>query len=323
MARRASARPQVVTLLLALALGQLAIGQAMAAPMPGITVSPAYQELTLAEGQQSVETDISFVNTSSTERAYRLSVADFGSLDESGGVAILGQTASSLDRPFGLTSWMQLSTNDLVLPAQSKRDVTVTIKDRGDLSPGGHYGALVATLVVDPRASGDKNAIGVQQQLTSLILLAKQGGEAPGLKLVSSELNARPWALPSKVTQRYQNTGNVHVTPQGSVNLYDPAGRLVTRSVINENSGIVLPDSFRVLSSSFMPIATAWMPGRYKVVTLYGYDPDHLMKVTSYIWYAGQAIVWLVIAIICLLLGFGAWVLLRRLQRRDRAHRRK
>lgn len=295
----------------------LGVGTAQAAPTKSIVVSPAYQEATISATQPSKLLTVTYFNRTGNDHTFKLSTADFGSLDESGGVLFLGQPANELEHRYGLASWMQLGTDTLFLPAGSSKQLTVTIENRTTLAPGGHYGVVMATAVGDPARPGESGAdVGVRQVITSLVLLTKDGGGDPQLKLVSQSLNANLWKLPSTADLRFQNTGNVHVTPYGTIEVKDPLGTVVERSALNEGSVVILPESFRKLKSSFMPIHKAVWPGRYTITTSYRYDGTDTSTVTvTHTWYVGIVIVWGTIAAILLALAGLLWWLIRRLQK--------
>jgi hypothetical protein len=303
--------PTFVVLLLLIILPAESI---QAAATKGIIVSPAYQQIDISASQASQIITVDYTNRGTIDQTFRLSTADFGSLDDSGGVAFLGQPANELEHRYGLTSWMQLSTDTLFLAAGTTRRLTATIQNRVSLSPGGHYGVILATSVGDPSRPGESGAdIGVKQVLTSLILLTKDGGSNPELKLVSQSLDGNIGKLPSRAELHFQNTGNVHVVPRGTIDIKDPFGRVVERTALNEESGVILPESFRKMGSSFMPIAQAWWPGRYAAVTNYRYDgTDTLTTVTTHFWYAGMVIVWFLISVFCIFLAIIIWGLIRR-----------
>jgi hypothetical protein len=163
----------------------------------------------------------------------------------------------------------------------------------------------------------------VKQVLSSLVLVSKKGGEVMDLRLASQQGNSRAWQLPGSVEYRFQNTGNVHVIPRGVSEVKDPLGRLVLRSSINEESAVILPESFRKYYSQLLPIATAWMPGRYQIVTTYRYDgTDQTKRLVTTFWYAGLLVVWL--AVIGALVAVGGlvwWLWFRPKKRRKRGHK--
>ena len=281
----------------------------------GFGISPTFGQVDLAAGQAQAQYDIKLTNHNSVDQSFRLSVVDFGTLDEEGGVAFLGTPTSELEHKYGLASWMSLSSDAAFVSAGQTTRITITIANRPSLSPGGHYGAVLATAVTDDgKPEGDR--VGVQQVLASLVLATKEGGAERDLRLVGQTTNARAWRLPTRVEQRYQNAGNVHVTPRGVVQVRDPWGRVVRQAAINDGSGVILPESFRRYTTQLLSVRRAWMPGRYQVVSTYRYDGTTATKTfTTSVWYAGLAIVWVVGIAGLVATGVLAWWLWRRYHR--------
>src|SRR3989344_2957199 len=95
----------------------------------GLTVSPAFQEIILDQQDQEKNFVVSVANDTGVSVTLRLSVFDFGSLDESGGVALLG-ASSDLEKKYALASWMRLEKDTLTLDPGETGKVRVTIENR-------------------------------------------------------------------------------------------------------------------------------------------------------------------------------------------------
>ena len=258
----------------------------------GFVVSPAFEELQVKSAVPQAQYTLQLSNLKKTDQTFLLSVVDFGTLDESGGVAFLGSPTSELEHKYGLASWMSLEKNTVIVQAGKSAAIVVSIENRQSLATGGHYGAVLATAVNDPGTpTGDR--VGVKQVLASLVLVTKEGGARAELRLESQEINNQLWNLPTTVEQRFQNAGNVHVVPRGTVEVKDPTGRVVQRAAINEGSKVILPESFRRYRATFTNIKAAVLPGYYTLVSSYRYDGNSssFTKVTGF-WYAGQLVVW-------------------------------
>ncbi len=274
---------------------------AQASTPQGLVVSPAFQEVSVKAGQAQARYDLQLRNYTGTDQTFRLSVVDFGALDESGGVAFLGSPTSELEHRYGLASWMRLEKDAVVVPGGGSVAVIITIENRPSLAPGGHYGAVLATAVSDGIEPGKNPRVGVKQVLSSLVLATKEGGGERQLRLDSQTGNGSWWQLPSRVVHRFQNQGNLHVTPRGVITMRDALGRVVARGALNDGSNVILPESFRRYQTPLTNVAAAWLPGRYSLVTEYRYDgTDQVQILTTHIWYAGLLVSWIVI-----ILGLG------------------
>ena len=287
--------------------------QPIRAENQGFIISPAFQNVILKAGQDQTQYALQLTNTTLTDQNFRLSAVDFGALDESGGVAFLGTPTSELEHRYGLAAWMSLGTNTVFVAAGKSVQVSVTIANRTSLAPGGHYGAILATAVTDTgkETAGDPR-VNLRQVLSSLVLLTKDGGINAELRLTNQSLNRSGLRLPSITAQRFQNAGNVHLVPRGTVVVKDPTGRVVSRGALNDGSGTILPESFRRYETPLMTVGAAWLPGRYQAITTYRYDGTQATKtLATDFWYVGLGIVWVGVAAAAGCIGLLAWLFWR------------
>jgi hypothetical protein len=277
---------------------------------PGLGISPAFSQVTMKTTASQALYEVTLTNHSEVSQLFVMSAADFGSLDEEGGVAFLGQSQNLLDRKYGLAAWMKLDKTQVTVPAGGSAQVRVTIDNASTMSPGGHYGAVLATAQTDGTGKTGRPRVGVKQVLSSLILLVKDGGARPTMALVSQTTNAVWWRLPTSVTQRFKGTGNVHIVPRGTVEVVDPLGRVVRRGALNAASGAVLPESIRRYRTSLDSVNVAWVPGPYRVVASFRPDSvDTVTKQTTVIWFAGALVLWVVaLAAVLLVWGLAWWL---------------
>ncbi|MBW4061790.1 hypothetical protein HJC99_04450 [Candidatus Saccharibacteria bacterium] len=294
------------------ALSLALMGAAPAQAAVAYTVTPAFQTANL-DAQGSADVSVEITNHTAFDQSFKLTAADFGSLNETGGVAFLGAPTSELSHPYGLVSWLQLGSNVVFVPAGEAVTVHASVQNRESLAPGGHYGAILATAVSDDTGQAKNVApqVGLHAVLSSLILLTKAGGANPDLRLLSQSSSHSVFQLPMKITQRFQNAGNVHVVPRGIIEIKDPSGRVVARGALNEDSVFILPESFRLIPVTLRPVAHAWVPGRYTITTVYNYEGiDTTKSFTETVWYAGGVLVlvsWLVLVSGVIVGGWWLW----------------
>ncbi len=277
------------TLGLSVLISQLAMFS-IASAQSGISLSPYEQNITFKATDTQSTYNITVTNNTSTIQELDLTARDFGSLNDTGGVVLEG--SNSYTQRYGLASWMTLGTDTVVLNAGESRNVPVTVENRDSLQPGGHYGAVVASVNSLNDQSG--NHVVINQQLISLVLVDKLGGERYDLKLDSISQNGNWFNLPSTVRLRFQNPGNVHVIPRGLVRLLSPNGTVISQGIINSESAFVLPESYRELYVPLTPLnKPAPLPGLYHIQVLYRYDgisatahkqfPVHFVNLADYI----------------------------------------
>lgn len=236
----------------------------------GIAVSPFQQTVTIQTTDTEKTFDITVTNNTPTVQDLSLRAVDFGSLNDTGGLVLEGSDSKYSQR-YGLASWMTLGTDTVVLGAGETQTVPITITNRQTLQPGGHYGAVVVKVNSLDDQSGNK--VVINQQVLSLVLVDKVGGEKYDLRLVGMTENGNWLHLPTKVQLRFQNPGNVHVLPRGTVELQSPSGTVLSKGIINSESAFVLPESFRTIPVSLTPVAKSFpLPGLYKIVVKYRYE---------------------------------------------------
>ncbi|HSH18368.1 MAG TPA: hypothetical protein VK978_03215 [Candidatus Saccharimonadales bacterium] len=291
----------------------------------GVTIAPAFQEIVITPDDPSKRFDFAITNNTAEPLEFSLSVVDFGSLDESGGVLYIGDAKKQLEYRYGLTGWVTLAKDRVVVEPKSTEKVPVTIFNRESLTPGGHYGAIL----VSPAETGERpTKVQINQVLSSLLFVKKQGGEVYRLGLQSHDMPANIFKVPESVGLRFQNAGNVHVVPRGTVTITDPAGRVVRRGFINQGSTLALPESFRQLPAHLETVRAAWLPGRYGMEIAYRFDGKESVEITRVsfvyinIWLAALTLAILVLSILMLVnarirravIRAGAWpfLLLRR-----------
>ena len=236
----------------------------------GLTVTPVFQEVTLATDEAEARFSITLTNQTDGPLVLRPSVVDFGSLDESGGVAFLG-ASDNLVRKYSLASWMRPEKDIVSLEAGESEDLRVVIENRESLSPGGHYGAVLFT-IGNEEGDAKENVVAVNQLLSVLVFAKKEGGEIYRLNLLDRTWERSLLFGLSQTSLRFQNEGNVHIVPRGIVTLTDPLGRVVEKGIINTESSLVLPESQRTFVTKLSLVTPLLIPGRYTLTTDYRYD---------------------------------------------------
>ena len=246
-----------------LAIGLVVVGSSrvIAAEGEGFYVIPPFVEAKIESGREKLSVEIEIGNKSLQEATFEISVVDFGSLDETGGLAFITANSDKNEKKYALASWVTLEKNSLtVLPGKSEK-VKMTILNRESLSPGGHYGAVLAT--VKSSDQGVAETVGINQSLASLIYVLKTGGEVVDLSLNRVEFDKNILKFPETIKLRFWNKGNVHVVPRGTVVIRNNQGKIVSQGIINGDSGKVLPESSRIMELPLKKLGFWNWPGKY------------------------------------------------------------
>ncbi|MFA5828847.1 MAG: hypothetical protein WC841_05840 [Candidatus Shapirobacteria bacterium] len=252
----------------------------------GISIAPPFTELVFDKLDKEKNFILTITNHGHKSEVFRLSVVDLGGLEESAGVPFLGTKNSELEKKYSLSSWIILGKDALVVDPQKKVDIKITIQNKESLSPGGHYGAVIVKLDNSDKSGTD--VVEVNQNFASLIFVKKIGGEIYDLKLNQTTIQNSYLKIPDTIELRFQNSGNIHVVPRGTLELKDPSGRLIAKGVINKASSIILPESFRTYQNRINQLKPAWLPGKYHLTVNYRFDgSDQISSLTKDYLYLG------------------------------------
>ncbi len=275
-----------------------------------IAVAPALQQIVLNQEGETTQAHVQLKNNTESEVSFTLSAVNFGSLDDSSGLIFQGQGISQLDAQYSLTNWISISPSKVTIPPGLEVDIAVTVTNLPDLSPGGHYAAVLATT---DSGAGIPNTVGLKQALSSLLFVTKKGGENYEEILSGISIPKTTLQLPDAVQIQVQNKGNVHIVPRGLVQVIGYGNQVVAQGAINEDSSLLLPGTNRWLKVPLHQTALLVWPGQYRVRVSLRYDgSDTLINQEKIISYTGIPLLG-IIATLCL---FGFVLILRRKKHR-------
>ncbi len=273
------------------------------------SVSPLFTDISIEEGEKTKDFQLKVANRTAEPVVLRLSLIDFGSLNESGGIAFLGKEAGGISR-YALASWITPEKDVVTLLPDTEEALRFTLENRESLSPGGHYGAVLFSVEREGMSQEDPaSSVSVNSTFSALIFARKEGGIVQELSVKGQDFGAYSWwsGLPREVSVRFQNSGNVDVVPRGRIGVTDPSGRLVAKGILNEESARILPESFRTYRLRLSALSPSLMPGSYTVTTEYRFDGQNSFQIIPeqrvFAW--GTAFWWLV-GIIVIFLGIRA-----------------
>ncbi len=235
-------------------------------------IEPLYHEVEISGSEAEKTFHIDLSNRTDADAVFSVSVVDFGTLDESGGIAFLGGSGG-FERRYGLASWMKIGGESFVVPAGKSERIPITVENRESLSPGGHYGAVLFRMSGPGDVATDSPTVAVESSFAALVFVKKAGGEIAELSYKGSEDISRDiLGIPTGLSLRFQNSGNTHLVPRGRAVVTDPFGRVVRKGIINAESGRILPESFRAFQAALEPLSHAFSPGFYTVTVEHRYD---------------------------------------------------
>lgn len=286
-----------------------------------VTITPPLFQLTVGPGE-SWTSSIKVVNNNSYAVTYAPEVVDFESQGEGGQgkfVPLIESFANEPKRTDSLGTWIELSKDPITIEAGESAQIPFTVRVPENADPGGHYAAIM----VGPYQGNDTEAgshMKVSSFVTSLLFVKIKGDIVESGRIrefgTEKQLYQKPEA---NFLLRFENTGNTHLRPQGSITLYNMWGKERGQVLINEKSnfGNVLPRSIRKFEFSWTGSENIFDIGRYSaIVTLaYGDDGKQNTSATTYFWVIPMVPAAITIAVILLIGTLLTWMIRRYIRR--------
>ena len=240
---------------------------------PGLIITPATQQLIVANGSGQTRFGFEIGNYTSTAQELHLQISDFMAGGGNNNAAQFTLSNQNTSNRFGLAAWANLDQSSVILQPNQTKLITVRINDDASLLPGGHYGALIAT-TKNSQPYQNSQKVELVQGLSGLIFLTKTGGESYGLQLTDAKSTQSLVGETATLSLRFQNTGNVHVVPRGIAQVFDSRGKLLSQGIINVDSDILLPETNKIEVAQLHSLAQVHWPGKYTLVIRYHREGD-------------------------------------------------
>lgn len=239
-----------------------------------LKISPAIVNLVLEEPDQEEVFAIELNNASDQTIRIELFAIDFKQQDLTNVIEFLPLGDDSYS--YSLASFISLETNHLILTAKEKREFNIAVKNRNDLSPGGHYAAIVARLIDEQQP---EDITRVSPALSCLILLRKTGGEIFNLQLkkLTWPIGSIVFRYPESIKLLFQNEGNIHLIPYGSLTINDLLGRTIYGASINISSNPILPQSRKYIEANLKKTGFS-LPISINSISINGHDSLNEIK---------------------------------------------
>ncbi len=281
-----------------------------------LKVSPLRTDVVVEAGKSHVVKSY-ITNITSKTVALKPILNDFVSGDEKGTPSII-LDENSFAPSHSLKRFMRPIENITVEPGDTKL-VEVQIDVPADAQAGGYYGAIRFA-----PANSSGQPVDLNASVASLILLRVPGPAVEELTMANFEVrqngsSSSNFRSPDnlELLVRFQNKGNVHLTPFGQINVKKGDKVVYTYNFNQEDpKGAILPDSARRWE---VPLKEIGKFGKYTVTGTFGYGTQgQTLNVEKTVWIVPTAYIFGAIGAIVLLLALivGTWMFLRSYKRR-------
>lgn len=197
-----------------------------------ITIIPPRIELSADPGK-TISNSVKIYNEMGSVLTLYTSTANFTAKNGKEGVP---EFLSPEDSAYGLASWILIEKGPIIiLPSEYKSiDYSISIPQNAD--PGGHYAGIFFQNG-NPEDRSDKPAIGLSSKAGTLVLLEVSGNIIESGELKSFGIkNGKKFFehLPIEFSVGFGNTGNVHLRPEGSIEITNMFGKTVAKIDVNK-----------------------------------------------------------------------------------------
>lgn len=166
--------------------------------------------------------------------------------------------------PTGAAAWVETAQGAITVQPNERIEVPFKITVPNNAEPGGHYVSLFYG--TDPSLKPeDGGQVTVRSLLGALIIMRVEGliRENASIATFTTKEGTSLAHLPATFDIRVQNSGNVHVRPQGTILIKNLMGGETETLSINDANGAVLPNSVRLFEATWKKGSTDSVPSGF------------------------------------------------------------
>lgn len=188
-----------------------------------------------------------------------------------------------------MASWVSLVPGPYVIQPEQSFNVPFTLNVPETAAPGGHSAAILIGTRPPQREADGQVVVSTSQVVTSLFFARVAGDVVEKGSIREFSVTKLFHATPEATfTLRFENEGNVHLKPEGSISITNMWGKERGFIPINQKTayGNVLPESIRKYEFTWTGESSITDIGRYKadVTVAYGQEARNFSDYTTYFW---------------------------------------
>lgn len=220
------------------------------------SLTPALQELKVDPGHTGQFT-ITLVNRSQDAVPFQVYTRNFLADGIDGKITFGDDDSSS----YAAGDWLVPSTDSILLEPGGQQDVEVAVSVPANAEPGGHYASVLFEQILPQTVAGKNSQVQVATRMTALVyftvsgeiieagqILGAKAGEACSAVVCGLEAPSFVDHGPVPFTFLFNNTGNIHVRPRGTITITQ-FGREVAKLPVEDRA--VLPNSQRKFTTTW------------------------------------------------------------------------
>jgi len=255
-----------------------------------VTVTPPLFQLTIGPGE-SWSSELKVVNSNPYDVTYYAQVVDFVAQGEGGQssfVPLMSPPPGEATSTATLASWIDVPQRSFTVPRGTSGAVPFTIHVPMDATPGGHYAAILIGTEPGSRVVGGPS-MRISSMVSTLFFVRIKGEVIESGRIREFRtLDELYQTARADFILRFENTGNSHLRPQGTVSIYNMWGRERGKILLNETGefGNALPQTTRRYEFSWESDGGVFDIGRYRAEATLTFGQDQKQNTTyaTYFW---------------------------------------
>ena len=251
-----------------------------------LTLTPPLFQITQAPGGVW-SSNLRVVNTNNFDLVVSATVQDFRPDGETGNAVFMSSAKGAPEDTSLMSGWITVPDGDIIVKRGTTALVPFTVHVPENADPGGHYAAILVG--TRPTRDIDGSGAGISSAISSLFFLRVPGDvvEEGAIRDFYAEKSMLQSPNASFVL-RFENTGNVHLVPEGAIIITNMWGKERGKIDVNKVNtfGNVLPGSTRKFEFKWQGEENLFEFGRYKALAtlVYGEDGRKTVYRTVYFW---------------------------------------
>lgn len=309
------------SLLAIVSLGASLLGMtahfAFAQASMSISVTPPLFQLNIAPGEVW-KSSLKVVNSNAFPLTVYTQLYNFEPKGEDGQGELIPRAQGEGGAIGTLADWITITTDPIVIQPEQSADVPITVSIPKEAAPGGHFAAVLTG--TRPSNKTGSSVVRTSQAVTSLFFVRVAGDiHESGTVREFSVAHTFQETPQADFSVRFQNTGNVHLQPQGDITIYNMWGKERGYIPINQRShfGNVLPNSIRKFDFAWRGEASLADIGRYMAEVSLAYGESGRQTSTSkvYFWIIPFRATLVVLLLLFIFVSFIIWIVRRYVRR--------
>lgn len=271
----------------------------------GFSITPPLVNINLSP-RDEVATKIKVVNNTGRALHVYAEVVDFR--DSGNGQIEFLNDPGIKDDPGAvnvyLSRWITLAKQDLELSPFGSEEIPFVISVPEGANPGGHYAAIL----IGPNSPEDKaegSVVKIASKISSLILARVAGDVQEKGSIREFSVDKRfSGSADINFSVRFQNQGNIHLRPHGSIKVVDMFGKDKGKPIdfnSNKDFGNVLPGGDREWTDLKWQDEQFFLFNRYKAELSVSFGEESKQTDTRYVFFWVVDWKWLIISLLSLI----------------------